>query len=81
MNYLNRRIRILALMKACCHLPLKVFGVTDDTVRRMEALCFFDEVVTRDLLFLSVHDAILFIKLETFSGSISDPMADKVCWD
>ncbi|MCJ8743349.1 hypothetical protein PDJAM_G00093070 [Pangasius djambal] len=55
-----------------------IAGCDDDTVRRMEALCFFDEVVTRDLLFLSVHDAVLFIKLETSSGSISDPMADKI---
>lgn len=56
----------------------QVFGVTDDTVRRMESLCFFDEVVTRDLLFLSVHDAILFIRLETSVGTMSDPIADKV---
>lgn len=68
----------MILIKAGFNFNLKVFGVTDDTVRRMEALCFFDEVVTRDLLFLSVHDAILFIKLETSSGSILDPMADKV---
>ncbi|KAG7320373.1 hypothetical protein KOW79_016226 [Hemibagrus wyckioides] len=55
-----------------------IAGCDDDTVRRMESLCFFDEVVTRDLLFLSVHDAILFIKLETSTGTISDPIADKI---
>ncbi|XP_046730300.1 pendrin-like isoform X1 [Silurus meridionalis] len=55
-----------------------IAGCDDDTVRRMEALCFFDEVVTRDLLFLSVHDAILFIKLEMSTSSISDPMVDKI---
>uniref|UniRef100_A0AAR2JVA4 STAS domain-containing protein n=1 Tax=Pygocentrus nattereri TaxID=42514 RepID=A0AAR2JVA4_PYGNA len=42
------------------------------------ALCFFDDVVTRDLLFLTVHDAILFIKLEASNGNISDPMVDKI---
>ncbi|KAL7828003.1 hypothetical protein AOLI_G00311550 [Acnodon oligacanthus] len=55
-----------------------IAGCDDDTVRRMEALCFFDDVVTRDLLFLTVHDAILFIKLETSNGNISDPMVDKI---
>lgn len=44
----------------------------------MEALSFFDEEVTRDLLFLSVHDAILFIQLETSSGNEQDPLAEKV---
>lgn len=44
----------------------------------MEALSFFDEEVTRDLLFVSVHDAILYIQLETFSGNADDLFADKV---
>lgn len=44
----------------------------------MEALAFFDEEVTRDLLFLSVHDAILFIKLETANGSMQDAMVEGV---
>uniref|UniRef100_A0A4W5R1I9 Solute carrier family 26 member 4 n=1 Tax=Hucho hucho TaxID=62062 RepID=A0A4W5R1I9_9TELE len=44
-----------------------IAGCDDEIVRKMEALAFFDEEVTRDLLFLSVHDAILFIKLETLS--------------
>lgn len=54
---------------------LKAPHVTGELVRRMEALSFFDEEVTRDLLFVSVHDAILYIQLETFSG---DLFADKV---
>uniref|UniRef100_A0A8C7TDE8 Solute carrier family 26 member 4 n=1 Tax=Oncorhynchus mykiss TaxID=8022 RepID=A0A8C7TDE8_ONCMY len=44
-----------------------IAGCDDEIVRKMEDLSFFDEEVTRDLLFLSVHDAILFIKLETLS--------------
>ncbi len=44
----------------------------------MEALSFFDEEVTRDILFLSVHDAILFIQLETSTGNDEDPLAEKV---
>uniref|UniRef100_A0A9J7ZAA2 Solute carrier family 26 member 4 n=1 Tax=Cyprinus carpio carpio TaxID=630221 RepID=A0A9J7ZAA2_CYPCA len=49
-----------------------------EMVRRMEALSFFDEEVTRDILFLSVHDAILFIQLETSTGNDEDPLAEKV---
>ncbi|XP_012683507.2 pendrin [Clupea harengus] len=49
----------------------------DDLIRRMESLALFDDVVTRDLLFLSVHDAILFIKLEVASKNTSNPIIDK----
>ncbi|XP_055761642.1 pendrin-like isoform X3 [Salvelinus fontinalis] len=53
-----------------------IAGCDDEIVRKMEALSFFDEEVTRDLLFLSVHDAILFIKLETANGSMQDAMVE-----
>ncbi|XP_029598060.1 pendrin [Salmo trutta] len=53
-----------------------IAGCDDEIVRKMEALAFFDEEVTRDLLFLSVHDAILFIKLETANGSMQDAMVE-----
>lgn len=52
--------------------------ITGELVRKMEALSFFDEEVTRDILFLSVHDAILFIQLETSTGNEEDPLAEKV---
>uniref|UniRef100_A0A674E1D7 Solute carrier family 26 member 4 n=1 Tax=Salmo trutta TaxID=8032 RepID=A0A674E1D7_SALTR len=55
-----------------------IAGCDDEIVRKMEALAFFDEEVTRDLLFLSVHDAILFIKLETANGSMQDAMVEGV---
>ncbi|KAM9402346.1 pendrin isoform 2-T5 [Salvelinus alpinus] len=53
-----------------------IAGCDDEIVRKMEALAFFDEEVTRDLLFLSVHDAILFIKLETANGRMQDAMVE-----
>uniref|UniRef100_A0A674E100 Solute carrier family 26 member 4 n=1 Tax=Salmo trutta TaxID=8032 RepID=A0A674E100_SALTR len=56
----------------------KSLRLVDEIVRKMEALAFFDEEVTRDLLFLSVHDAILFIKLETANGSMQDAMVEGV---
>lgn len=52
--------------------------ITGELVRKMEALSFFDEEVTRDILFLSVHDAILFIQLETSTGNEEDLLAEKV---
>uniref|UniRef100_A0A673I458 Pendrin-like n=1 Tax=Sinocyclocheilus rhinocerous TaxID=307959 RepID=A0A673I458_9TELE len=55
-----------------------IAGCDGELVRRMEALSFFDEEVTRDILFLSVHDAILFIQLETSTGNEEDPLAEKV---
>uniref|UniRef100_A0A9J7X0E3 Solute carrier family 26 member 4 n=1 Tax=Cyprinus carpio carpio TaxID=630221 RepID=A0A9J7X0E3_CYPCA len=55
-----------------------IAGCDGEMVRRMEALSFFDEEVTRDILFLSVHDAILFIQLETSTGNDEDPLAEKI---
>uniref|UniRef100_A0A4W5KIJ3 Solute carrier family 26 member 4 n=1 Tax=Hucho hucho TaxID=62062 RepID=A0A4W5KIJ3_9TELE len=55
-----------------------IAGCDDEIVRKMEALAFFNEEVIRDLLFLSVHDAILFIKLETANGSMQDAMVEGV---
>ncbi|KAL2103002.1 hypothetical protein ACEWY4_002170 [Coilia grayii] len=54
-----------------------ISGCDDDLIRRMESLALFDDVVTRDLLFLSVHDAILFIKMEVASKSTPNPIIDK----
>lgn len=50
--------------------------VTAELVRRMEALSFFDEEVTRDLLFITVHDAVLFIQLETSSENADDHLVE-----
>ncbi|KAG7456243.1 hypothetical protein MATL_G00249690 [Megalops atlanticus] len=47
-----------------------IAGCDDEIIRSLEALAFFDEVVTKDLLFLSVHDAVLFIRLETYNRSL-----------
>ncbi|KAF4114609.1 pendrin [Onychostoma macrolepis] len=55
-----------------------IAGCDGELVRRMEALSFFDEEVTRDILFLSVHDAILFIQLETSTRNDEDPLAKKL---
>lgn len=54
---------------------LKCPCVTGELVRKMEALSFFDEEVNRDLLFLSVHDAILFIQHQNSIGYEDNPLA------
>ncbi|XP_056604356.1 pendrin isoform X3 [Triplophysa dalaica] len=58
-----------------------IAGCDGELVRRMEALSFFDEEVTRDLLFVSVHDAIIYIQLESSSGNADDLFAEKVSQD
>uniref|UniRef100_A0A674E133 Solute carrier family 26 member 4 n=1 Tax=Salmo trutta TaxID=8032 RepID=A0A674E133_SALTR len=69
---------VVAVIKEFLRIGVNVYiaGCDDEIVRKMEALAFFDEEVTRDLLFLSVHDAILFIKLETANGSMQDAMVE-----
>ncbi|XP_062862364.1 pendrin [Trichomycterus rosablanca] len=54
-----------------------IAGCDDEIVLKMESMGFFDEMVNRGMLFLSVHDAILYIKMETGSD-IDDPMAEKI---
>ncbi|XP_076861086.1 pendrin [Brachyhypopomus gauderio] len=52
-------------------------GCDDEIIMKMETMGFFDEMVTRGMLFISVHDAILYIKMET-SENLDDPFADKI---
>ncbi|KAG9345700.1 hypothetical protein JZ751_008844 [Albula glossodonta] len=56
-----------------------IAGCDDDIVRALEALPFYDETVTRDLLPLSVHDAVLFIKLNTPNRSHSRTFQLRLC--
>lgn len=53
--------------------------VIDEIIVKMESMGFFDEMVHRGMLFLSVHDAVLYIKMETASDITEDPMMEKVC--
>uniref|UniRef100_A0A673Z0E1 Solute carrier family 26 member 4 n=1 Tax=Salmo trutta TaxID=8032 RepID=A0A673Z0E1_SALTR len=71
---------VVAVIKEFLRIGVNVYiaGCDDEIVWKMEALAFFDEEVIRDLLFLSVHDAILFIKLETANGSMQDAMVEGV---
>ncbi|KAL0962857.1 hypothetical protein UPYG_G00346400 [Umbra pygmaea] len=55
-----------------------IAGCDDEIVKKMEDLDFFDKEVTRDLLFLSVHDAILFIKMGTANKSMQDAIVERL---
>ncbi|KAM4615355.1 pendrin [Polymixia lowei] len=55
-----------------------IAGCDDELVWKMEALAFFDETVTRDLLFVSVHDAVLFIRLETAGENSQDAFVERL---
>ncbi|XP_066522944.1 pendrin-like [Hoplias malabaricus] len=55
-----------------------IAGCDDEIILKMESMGFFDEMVNRGMLFLTVHDAILFIKMETGSESTDDLMAEKI---
>ncbi|KAB5542285.1 hypothetical protein PHYPO_G00089880 [Pangasianodon hypophthalmus] len=55
-----------------------IAGCDDEIIMKMESMGFFDEMVHRGMLFLSVHDAILYIKMETASDITEDPMIDKI---
>ncbi|KAF7693968.1 pendrin-like [Silurus meridionalis] len=55
-----------------------IAGCDDEIVMKMESMGFFDEMVNRSMLFLTVHDAILYIKMETASDITEDPMIEKI---
>lgn len=54
-----------------------IAGCDDEIIMKMESMGFFDEMVNRGMLFLTVHDAILYIKMETGSDT-ADTFAEKI---
>uniref|UniRef100_A0A3B3T1A9 Solute carrier family 26 member 4 n=1 Tax=Paramormyrops kingsleyae TaxID=1676925 RepID=A0A3B3T1A9_9TELE len=68
------------VIKEFIRIKVNVFiaGCDDEMVRNLDSLAFFDEVVTRDLLFLSIHDAVLFIRLRRLSHGLQNPILEKV---
>ncbi|XP_072565286.1 pendrin [Paramormyrops kingsleyae] len=67
------------VIKEFIRIKVNVFiaGCDDEMVRNLDSLAFFDEVVTRDLLFLSIHDAVLFIRLRRLSHGLQNPILEK----
>ncbi|XP_066561040.1 pendrin [Amia ocellicauda] len=50
----------------------------NEIAQKLELCDFFDDMVKRDILFLTVHDAVLFIKLQIINGTIQDPIYDMI---
>ncbi|XP_066559070.1 pendrin-like [Amia ocellicauda] len=55
-----------------------IAGYDDEIAHKLELCDFFDDMVKRDILFLTVHDAVLFIKLQIINGTIQDPIYDMI---
>ncbi|XP_069048593.1 pendrin-like [Lepisosteus oculatus] len=55
-----------------------IAGYDDEIAHKMEFCGFFDDAVKKDIMFISVHDAVLFIKIQTINGAIQDPIFEKI---
>ncbi|KAK6488078.1 pendrin-like isoform X1 [Huso huso] len=55
-----------------------IAGYDDEIIQKMEACGFFDDTVKKDILFLTIHDAVLFIRMKASYGNIQDPILEKI---
>uniref|UniRef100_A0A8C0GGK8 Solute carrier family 26 member 4 n=1 Tax=Chelonoidis abingdonii TaxID=106734 RepID=A0A8C0GGK8_CHEAB len=52
--------------------------VIDNIIRKLEQCGFFDDNIRKDMFFLTVHDAVLYIQHEMMHRDIQDPIFEKV---
>uniref|UniRef100_A0A8C4VKM8 STAS domain-containing protein n=1 Tax=Gopherus evgoodei TaxID=1825980 RepID=A0A8C4VKM8_9SAUR len=50
----------------------------DNIIRKLEQCGFFDDNIRKDMFFLTVHDAVLYIQHEMMHRDIQDPIFEKV---
>ncbi|XP_033881021.3 pendrin-like [Acipenser ruthenus] len=55
-----------------------IAGYDDEIIQKMEACGFFDDTVKKDILFLTIHDAVLFIRMKASYGNIQDPILERI---
>ncbi|XP_041113575.1 pendrin-like [Polyodon spathula] len=55
-----------------------IAGYDDEIIQKMEACGFFDDTVKKDILFLTIHDAVLFIQMKALYGNVEDPIFEKI---
>ncbi|XP_041113572.1 pendrin-like isoform X2 [Polyodon spathula] len=55
-----------------------IAGYDDEIIQKMEACGFFDDTVKKDILFLTIHDAVLFIQMKASYGNVQDPIFEKI---
>uniref|UniRef100_A0A8C0GJC5 Solute carrier family 26 member 4 n=1 Tax=Chelonoidis abingdonii TaxID=106734 RepID=A0A8C0GJC5_CHEAB len=50
----------------------------DNIIRKLEQCGFFDDNIRKDMFFLTVHDAVLYIQHEMMHRDIQDPIFEKI---
>ncbi|XP_041113574.1 pendrin-like [Polyodon spathula] len=55
-----------------------IAGYDDEIIQKMEACGFFDDTIKKDILFLTIHDAVLFIQMKASYGNVQDPIFEKI---
>ncbi|XP_028668875.1 pendrin [Erpetoichthys calabaricus] len=55
-----------------------IAGCDDEVIHKMETCGFFDESVKKDIVFMTVHDAVLFVKMQVAYGNTQDPIFEKI---
>ncbi|KAK1169009.1 pendrin-like isoform X1 [Acipenser oxyrinchus oxyrinchus] len=55
-----------------------IAGYDDEIIQKMEACGFFDDTVKKDILFLTIHDAVLFIRMKASYSNVEDPIFEKI---
>ncbi|KAG2459957.1 S26A4 protein, partial [Polypterus senegalus] len=55
-----------------------IAGCDDEIIYKLETCGFFDESVKKDIVFMTVHDAVLFVKMQVAYGNTQDPIFEKI---
>lgn len=58
--------------------PVMTFFYSDNLISQLERGAFFDDTVRKDIFFLTVHDAVLYIKNQMTYSDNQDPIFEKV---
>ncbi|MGH0128618.1 UNVERIFIED_CONTAM: hypothetical protein FKN15_058447 [Acipenser sinensis] len=79
MDFFKDRLKAI-IVKEFMRIDVNVYiaGYDDEIIQKMEACGFFDETVKKDILFLTIHDAVLFIRMKTSYGNVEDPIFEKL---
>lgn len=54
------------------------FFYSDNLISQLERSAFFDDTVRKDIFFLTVHDAVLYIRNQMTYSDNQDPIFEKV---
>uniref|UniRef100_A0A8C9MU62 Solute carrier family 26 member 4 n=1 Tax=Serinus canaria TaxID=9135 RepID=A0A8C9MU62_SERCA len=60
------------------YFPVMTFFYSDNLISQLERGAFFDDTVRKDIFFLTVHDAVLYIRNQMTYSDNQDPIFEKV---